>query len=433
MIRTLVKKFHIFDDKESPETVIDSISKDAVFQGTNLWGLIFAIFIASLGLNINSTAVIIGAMLISPLMGPIMGIGLGLGINDLALVKNAVNNFLFAVAIGLITSTVYFLLTPLNDAYSELLARTSPTIYDVLIAVFGGLAGIVAVASKQKGNVIPGVAIATALMPPLCTAGYGLATLNMKYFFGAFYLFTINAVFIAIATLVTVRLLQFPVTHLRDKKADVHAHRIVMAIALLTLIPSIYFGYEMIKQNRFTHEANLFIKINSSIEGNYLLNQNIDFRGKKITLVYGGKEISPSTVKSMKEQLHAFGLHDTSLEVKQGISFLNEDRDSGRISRLTRTLEQKQQEVTSLKAAVDSVSAKHMLVRQVLREMKIQYPEISSASISQPQEYYDAVSDSIPLAFVKLTKPLPVSQRKRMEMWLKARLQCDKMNIIISR
>ena len=181
-------------DKDNEALIVESIRNGVEFKGTNLWILIFAIFIASLGLNVNSTAVIIGAMLIYPLMGPIMGIGLGVGINDFELIKKAFRNLLIATIFSVLTSTLYFLLSPLNEARSELLARTTPTIYDVLIAFFGGMAGIVASSTKLKGNVIPGVAIATALMPPLCTAGFGLANGNMHYFFGAFYLFFINSV-----------------------------------------------------------------------------------------------------------------------------------------------------------------------------------------------------------------------------------------------
>ena len=191
--------FVIMQDMEDEQEIVKQITSGVSFRGANLWVLIFAIFIASLGLNVNSTAVIIGAMLISPLMGPIIGMGLAMGINDLNLMRRAVKNFGVATLISVLTAMVYFLITPLGEAQSELLARTSPTIYDVLIATFGGAAGILALCTKGKGNVIPGVAIATALMPPLCTAGYGLATGHFLYFLGAFYLFFINTVFISLA------------------------------------------------------------------------------------------------------------------------------------------------------------------------------------------------------------------------------------------
>ncbi|MBK7883354.1 MAG: TIGR00341 family protein [Chitinophagaceae bacterium] len=237
--------------------------------------LIFAIFIASLGLNLNSTAVIIGAMLISPLMGPIMGIGLGIGINDLTLLRKSIYNYLIATGAALTTSTIFFLLSPLNAAHSEILARTSPSIYDVLIALFGGFAGIIATSSRQKGNVIPGVAIATALMPPLCTAGYGLATFQFNFFYGAFYLFIINTVFIALATFIIVRLLHFPHKHLQNKKADKIANRVIGVIVLATLLPSIYFGYDMVQQDRFIKNANRFIANEAHFPNDYLLNKKL--------------------------------------------------------------------------------------------------------------------------------------------------------------
>lgn len=204
-------------DREGEAQTVENICSGINFKGSNLWVLIFAIFIASLGLNVNSTAVIIGAMLISPLMGPIMGIGLGLGINDFELIKKAFRNLAIATVFGILTSTFYFLISPLNEARSELLARTTPTIYDVLIAFFGGMAGIVASSTRLKGNVIPGVAIATALMPPLCTAGFGLASGNFSYFFGAFYLYVINSVFIAFATTLGVKLMHFSKKSFVDK------------------------------------------------------------------------------------------------------------------------------------------------------------------------------------------------------------------------
>ncbi len=213
-----VRNFDVRQDKEDELETIDTISKGIEFKGTNLWVLIFATFIASLGLNTNSTAVIIGAMLISPLMGPIMGFGVGLGISDFDMIKRSFRNFATATIFSVITSSIYFMISPISEAQSELLARTQPTVYDVLIAFFGGLAGIIASSTKSKGNVIPGVAIATALMPPLCTAGYGIATGNLYYFFGAFYLFFINTVFISVATYLVVRVLKYPKIYIKIVK-----------------------------------------------------------------------------------------------------------------------------------------------------------------------------------------------------------------------
>jgi len=206
----LKDKFDLIDDKENDLITINEIKKNVEFKGTNLWILIFAIIIASVGLNMNSAAIIIGAMLISPLMGPIIGIGLGAGINDFELIKKSLRNLALASSISILTSAIYFWITPLGEASSELLSRTKPTIWDVLIALAGGLAGVIATSRKEKTNAIPGVAIATALMPPLCTSGYGLATGNWAYFLGALYLYFSNCVIISLSTLFIVRLLKYP-------------------------------------------------------------------------------------------------------------------------------------------------------------------------------------------------------------------------------
>jgi len=205
----LLAHFKLSHEREDFQLVRGEIEKAIHFSGTNLYILILAILIASLGLHTNSPAVIVGAMLISPLMGPIMGLGFGVAINDFKLLKRSLINCLFASSVSLMMSTLFFLLTPLHESTSELLHRTSPNIYDVLIAFFGGMAGMLATSTKLKGNVIPGVAIATALMPPLCTAGFGLANWNAKYFFGALYLFLINSIFIAAATFIIGRILRF--------------------------------------------------------------------------------------------------------------------------------------------------------------------------------------------------------------------------------
>ena len=250
-VKTVVEWLNLSPELEDYDLIDQEIRKGIVFKGTNLWILIFAIVVASVGLNMNSTAVIIGAMLISPLMGPINGMGYSVATYDFVLLRKAVKNFSFAVLAGLFTSTVYFAITPVSTAHSELLARTSPTIYDVLIALFGGLAGIVAMSSKQKGNVIPGVAIATALMPPLCTAGYGLATGQFNFFFGAIYLFTINTVFIAIAALWVSQLLKFPIRSIIDTTQKKQINNMISALIIIVLIPSIYFGYNLVQLEKY--------------------------------------------------------------------------------------------------------------------------------------------------------------------------------------
>lgn len=236
-------------DKIEDTEAVEAIVSGTEFKGTSLWILVCAIFIASLGLNMNSTAVIIGAMLISPLMGPIMGIGLGLGINDTHLITRSLKNLAVATIFSLMASALYFLISPLNDARSELLARTQPTIYDVLIAFFGGFAGIIATGSRHKGNILPGVAIATALMPPLCTAGYGLATLQWQFFTGASYLFLINCVYIGLATWLGCLVLQLPKVAAPANGKRPYTMMIAMVVILGVLAPSVVTTLNLIGEN----------------------------------------------------------------------------------------------------------------------------------------------------------------------------------------
>ncbi len=420
-------KFQLHSENEDYALVIKNIENGITFRGTNLWVLIFAIFIASLGLNVNSTAVIIGAMLISPLMGPIMGIGLGMGIDDIALLRRALNNFLLATGAALTTSTFFFLLSPLDDAHSEILARTSPTIYDVLIALFGGFAGIVATTSKFKGNVIPGVAIATALMPPLCTAGYGLATLQFRFFFGAFYLFVINTVFIALATFVYVRLHHFPFKHLQNAKGEKVAHHVIWVIVLITLLPSIYLGYEMIQRTQFEKVANNFIVNEAQFANDYLLNKKIDAKNKRISLVFGGNEISAQQIDQLKMQLKKYDLKDVTLEVKQGFAYLagnSDDPQKEQVSQLTTALALTETHNKSLQLKLDSIQSNRQIGLQIYTELKSMYPNLKSA-ILQPSIVYGDSARADQSFFVLLTfvKDLPTREKRAIGKWLKVRLK----------
>jgi uncharacterized hydrophobic protein (TIGR00271 family) len=268
--------FNLENEVDDFDRIHESIKKDIVFKGTNLWILMFAIVVASVGLNMNSTAVIIGAMLISPLMGPINGMGYSIATYDMPLFRQSLKNFSFAVFASLAASTTYFFLSPISTAHSELLARTSPTIYDVLIALFGGLAGIVAISSKNKGNVIPGVAIATALMPPLCTAGYGLATSQFQFFFGAIYLFTINTVFIALSSVAVAQILKFPISEVVAVANRKKINSWISVVIVLVSFPSIYFGYNLVQNEQFIQKSNEYIAKISLYEGNFLLKSDIN-------------------------------------------------------------------------------------------------------------------------------------------------------------
>jgi uncharacterized hydrophobic protein (TIGR00271 family) len=318
----LKDRFNFSHEQEDNIETIKSIEKGVEFKGINVWTLIFAIFVASIGLNVNSTAVIIGAMLISPLMGPIMGLGLGVGIYDFNLLKKSLKNLSIAVAISVITSSLYFVLSPLNEAQSELLARTTPTIYDVLIALFGGLAGIVSSASKEKGNAIPGVAIATALMPPLCTAGYGLATGNLFYFFGAFYLFFINTVMISLSTFLMVRFLKFPLKQMVDKTRSNQVKKYIYLIVIITVLPSIYFAYLIIEQTIFKTNAMTFVNKEMNFEKTQILSKNFLYNQRDssiIEVLLAGEQVEDNTIEQLKKKMDEYSLFTTKLIIKQGV------------------------------------------------------------------------------------------------------------------
>jgi uncharacterized hydrophobic protein (TIGR00271 family) len=432
----LFRRFDIRSEQEDYEVIHRVMESGIVFKGTNLWILIFAIFIACVGLNVNSTAVIIGAMLISPLMGPIIGMGYSLATYDFMLLKKSASNFGFAVASGLITSTLYFLVTPINEAHSELLARTQPNIYDVLIALFGGLAGIIAMSSKVKGNIIPGVAIATALMPPLCTAGYGLATANWTYFLGAFYLFTINTVFIAAATLITVRLLKFPVLRFADEKQKTKANRWVTAIALMTMIPSIYFGYIMVQQENYSRNASNFINNESFIEGDYLLQSNINPAARKISLVYGGRAIPDEVKEEMESKLPFYGLAGTQLTVQLGFQ-TGTDEDTGLKTSVqdqnTVELNRLRLDLANNSAKLDSLEATRQLGKSLLSEVQVLFPQISSWSLGEQLFYSD--SAEVPFYVVVVdteTGRLPRGEQEKLRAWLSSRLKADSVRLFVA-
>lgn len=421
--------FRLSDEKEEFQTVSENIRNGIDFKGTSLWILIFAIFIASLGLNVNSTAVIIGAMLVSPLMGPIIGLGFGMAINDLSLLKKSFFSYLFAAGVGLATSTIFFLLSPINDAHSEILARTSPNIYDVLIALFGGLSGILAISSKLKGNVIPGVAIATALMPPLCTAGYGLATLQFSFFFGAFYLFLINTVFIALASLIISRVLKFPFKQLLHPKEELKAKRVVWGVVIVTLIPSMYFGYDMVQQNKFEQSANQFIENEAVFPNDYLLKKSIDTKNKIITLTYGGQVIEEKEISILKSKISKYNLDNTTLEIRQGFAYLNDDKENQQTAQLSIALAEKENQINLLQSRLDSLTSQEKMKDQIYKELKIQYPNTSSFILKQATNHTDEGQNKIWIAIIQSKSKWDKEDKTKIENWLKVRMNIEQIKI----
>ena len=313
------------------EATIEGIKKDITFRGPAAWILMFSILIASIGLNVNSIAVIIGAMLISPLMGPILGVGLSVSINDQPTLVRSLKNLGVAVIISLVTSTIYFALTPLDFAQSELLNRTRPTILDVMVALFGGFAGIIAGSKKEKSNVVPGVAIATALMPPLCTAGYGLANLNLTFFLGAFYLFFINSVFIALSTYLVVRYLGFPkITFMDPLKA--RKYRIGITLFLfVTIFPSVIIFWNVIQETRYEINAERFINEKCNFQGSELISKKITYNdtGSVIDLYYIGSRIDMEKQRYLDNMLDDYKISGTSTfsPTKKTYIVIHQERD----------------------------------------------------------------------------------------------------------
>lgn len=313
------KMWDLRDDQDSREVTMENVIKNISFRGANLWILMCAIIIASIGLNINSTAVIIGAMLISPLMWPITAIGFALGTHDISLFRRSLRNLLIATVASIFVSTVYFLLSPFKEIQSEILVRTAPNIYDILIAFFGGIVGVIAITRVEKWNPIPGVAIATALMPALCTAWYWLATGQLYFFLGALYLYGMNCVFICLATLLMVSLLKFP---RKTQVSEEYTKRIkyfVYSAIILMIFPGIYFAYTLYQKQQFYNEANTFIAQEFSSKDATILFQKIHYspRGNTIELAFFAKQMTTADIENMNKLLPQYGLRNTSLTIRQ--------------------------------------------------------------------------------------------------------------------
>ena len=432
--------FDLRKDKDDEKVIMESIRSGVEFRGANLWILIFAIFVASLGLNVNSTAVIIGAMLISPLMGPIIGMGLAVGINDFELLKRSMKSYALATVISVVTATIYFALTPLDEAQSELLARTSPSIYDVLIALFGGLAGIVALSTKDKGNVLPGVAIATALMPPLCTAGYGLATGQLIYFLGAFYLYFINSVFISLATFLGTRFLHFSKKQFVDKEREKKVKNSIIALVIITMCPAFFMTYSIVRSNIYNSNANSFINNVLNFPNTRVFNREIDYEDKSIQVVLFGNEVPETQIAHARDQLKKYKLQNTQLSIIQGVnsdsidvkslrSMVMEDFYKDNVERS----EKQKAEIAQLKNELEQYTRYNALDNSIIPELKVLYPHAESISLSYAVETEVGTQqrDTLTLAFMRFS-PLPkANEREKITEWLKARTGAKKIKLII--
>jgi uncharacterized hydrophobic protein (TIGR00271 family) len=409
--------------------VIENIVSNISFRGSNLWILACAIVIASIGLNVNSTAVVIGAMLISPLMGPIVGAGFGLGMHDIDLIRKSIKNLIIATLVSLFVSTFYFYLSPFKEIQSEILARTSPNIYDILIAFFGGLVGVIAVTRVEKGNPIPGVAIATALMPPLCSAGYSLAVGNYTFFVGALFLYFINCVFICLSTFIIVKYLNYPILKQIDNKHQKQVKYGVTILLLLMIVPSIYFAYKLYDEKTYNQKIETFIR-NEFTEKDYAViykKTNYKTNPKKIELAFISKRFKDVEIKVLNKKLLNYDITNTLLKIKQDTINLKDDI-LNEINNSKKTDDQKDIIINQLKKRlVES----HFNNSQILKESKILFPEINSVSIANhPFNEYTNESLIIPVVLYQSENSLKEETSTKLKLWLKQRLQKDTIIVL---
>jgi uncharacterized hydrophobic protein (TIGR00271 family) len=429
---------------------IVGIKRDIDFKGHNVWILICSIFIASIGLNVNSTALIIGAMLISPLMGPILGIGLAVGTNDLKTMTRSLKSLGVAAGISILTSMVYFLITPLGEVQSELIARTKPTLLDVLVAIAGGLAGIIAWTRKEKNtNVIPGVAIATALMPPLCTAGFALAKGKMDFFFGASYLFLINSVFISLATLVIVRFLGFPMVDFVDSMREKRAKRYISLAVILVCIPSAFTFWSAIQEGIFKSSAEKFITESFMFENSEVINSKVTFNEDKpsrIEVYLLGTPLSDQTVRELNQKLAVYNLKEAELKIYQN---KNETSDlEGKISQSVKTgiieemyeknairLAEKDEVIHELENEIMLLQGKQIPFENIKREIKVQYNDVVQLGYANAIETdFSKRQDTVPTFFIRWKNIDDATQaevkRRSLEKWLRVRLDDNRLRVV---
>lgn len=443
-------RFNLNEEKASEKATIAYIKGDVAFQGANLWILIFAIMVCSVGLDVNSTAVVIGAMLISPLMGPIMGIGLGIGIYDFILIVSAMKNLLFAVLISVLTSAFYFWVSPMDVAHSELLARTSPTLWDVFIAFFGGLVGIIASTKKEKSNAIPGVAIATALMPPLCTAGFGIATSQWNFFLGAMYLFFINSVFITISTYMIVRFLDFDKKEFLDAEREKKVKRYILIFVIATIIPSVYTAFYVVKKNIFDKTAHQFIQQELVFDNNQVINSKLIFNKdrNRIEVTLFGEPVDSVVIDELTKKLETYNLKKTELIIRQGyqkeegidlatIEQMNLKLKTGIIEELYRkneaTLKNKDAQIKFLEDKIVQFRSKEMPIKDLAQEIRTINNNISELSVASTiVSNLDSLTyDTLVLAYVQFKTKPKEKENAQVEGWLKARLKVETIKLVV--
>lgn len=426
--RKLYDFINLHKGEEQHTKVLENIKSNVSFRGANLWILACAIVIASVGLNVNSTAVIIGAMLISPLMGPIVGAGFALAIYDFELLKKSGKNLLIATFVSLTVASMYFYFSPFKDAQSELLARTSPNIYDVLIAFFGGLVGVIATTRVEKGNPIPGVAIATALMPPLCTAGYGISIGNLSFFGGAIYLYTINCFFICISTFFILKYLKYRPIQALNRKFEKQIRYGISVLIVVMIIPSFYLAYTLLQQNQYNQKIEQFITNELTDKGYTIIYKKTHLKDspRKIELAFLSKKFDESEITQLNQKLLEYNIQNTKIEIKQDTKdvkreILNE------IGVQSRALNDRDVVINNLQKELRDVKTSYT---ETLAELAILFPELKNASLGKHQILTHADSSTVITVLLYQTDSKAKVDTKKIENWLRQQLQTPNILLV---
>lgn len=418
---------NLHSGEEHKDKVLEMVTANISFKGSNLWILACAILIASVGLNVNSAAVIIGAMLISPLMGPIVGAGFALGTYNTQLLKKSLKNLVVATVVSLFVSAFYFYVSPFKEVQSELLARTSPTIYDVLIAFFGGLVGVIAITRVEKGNPIPGVAIATALMPPLCTAGYGLATFNLSFFLGAFYLYTINCFFICIATFLVIKYLNYPAHQPVHAQSEKRIRFSITILIFVMIVPSFYLAYNLFQEKKFTSTVEDFINTEFSSRGYTVVYKKLNYADQVVDIAFLNKKLSAQDMEMYNRLLKERGLLDATLNFRQDNADLKSEI-LNELGKQNRTLSEKDITINKLQQELDKYKIHDPGLQS---EMQVLFPELNQIALGKIDASVSSDSSQTELVMLYQAKQELSSQDSlRITKWLEARLKVNQVFLV---
>lgn len=426
--RKIIDYINLSHGEEQKEKVLEHVKTNISFSGSNLWILVCAIIIASVGLNINSTAAIIGAMLISPLMGPIVGAGFALAMYDFNLLKKSAKNLFIATVVSLMVAMTYFYFSPLKDVTSELLARTSPTIYDVFIAFCGGLVGVIAITRVEKGNPIPGVAIATALMPPLCSAGYGLSIGNLSYFLGAFYLYTLNGFFICISTFIISKYLKYQPVRTPDQKFEKQIRYSITVLIVVMILPSFYLAFNLFRENEYKNKVDQFIDNELTGKGYIIIYKKTVFNEnpRKIELAFLSKKFTEAEIKSLNRKLSTYGIENTDIDIKQD----NKDLKGEILSEMGiqfKMLHEKDLEINVLQKEMENLK---MANSELLTELGTLFPEMKNVSLGEQKIYNNTDSAKIVTVLMYQTDDKVKLDTLKIENWLSLKLKTKDIDLV---